>query len=325
VGGLATGAAFAIVVVMFWQWGLSGMYGANEQLEESHTEQGSEEDWGDETDGDSEEDWGEETEDVASTRPTLADYREACERLNSELSVAAFAVPSTMRMTIDNSALVQAAISLDRNLSPANLIEVVDVTTGSILVSCIVEARLQGASGEFEIEEPGWQSRSLFTAQTVRWTWFVTPKRLGEHHLTLQLRPVLRIHDGWAEPTDESLTEASTFEESILVTVIDPSLGDRMVRSLEGTTRVLRSVEGLLLALAAVLVATAAVKGGLRWRERREKAGTRQHSGGAVEPEGSTGLPSPEDGQPDEPRGPAASSAAGATPSRDNADPRFER
>jgi hypothetical protein len=250
-----------------------------------------------------------------ASAPTLDDYREACERLDSELAAATLAVPSSMRMALDDSDLVQAAISLDVDVPPSRLIEAEDAATASILVSCTVEARLRGASGVFEVEEPGWLSRSLFTAQTVRWSWFVTPRRLGEHRLTLQFRPVLRVADG----TDQAFSEASILEETIQVTVVDSGLGDRVVRELEGTTRLLRTLEGVLLALAAVLVAAAAVKAGLWWRERRRQDKTRRP--GADEPEGLTRLQSPEDDHPEASPGAAASSAAGATQSPDPTPP----
>jgi hypothetical protein len=246
----------------------------------------------------------------------LADYREACERLNSELAEASLAFPSSTRIALHDTDLVQATISLDLDRPPEDLIDAEEVATGKLLVSCTVEARLEGASRTFDIEgpgiqEPGWQRRSLVTADTVGWSWFVTPKRLGEHRLTLQLRPVLQIDDGGTEPTAQVLTEASIVERPILVQVSDPSLGARVVRSIESITEVLRTLEGLLLALAAVFLAAAAVKTGMWWRERKGQDSPQPPGGD--EPEGNPGGVR-KNLSPQSHGGAAASSATSVTP-----------
>jgi hypothetical protein len=185
------------------------------------------------------------------------------------------------QMALDHPELVQAAVGLDARPPPETLIDAEDdVATDEILVSCSVEARLRSGPGVFELDEPEWVERNFTTADAAVWSWFVTPNRLGEHRLTLQLRPVLRIGD----ESDRFLTGASILERSISVTVADPDLWERLIRWLENATEVLRGLEGALLALAAVLAAGAAVKTGLWWRERHGRDRARRPEGDEAEP-----------------------------------------
>jgi hypothetical protein len=195
------------------------------------------------------------SEDPEGVAPTLEEIEERCEKLDFELADATLFFEPEERMVLDVAGEVEAHIVLDEADVPQMTLE--DDEGTRIRVSCTVEARLRG--GEFSIDDEGWREENLRTASSVSWSWFVTPERLGEHRMTLEVRPVLLV--GATESTGTTLREPRTVE------VVDAGFGARSLRWLRQITEALRTVEGLLLALAAVLVA-AGLLGKTWWRRR---------------------------------------------------------
>jgi hypothetical protein len=187
---------------------------------------------------------------------SLEEIQERCEKLDFELTDATLVFEPEEQMVVEVAAEVEARIVLDEAEFPETAIE--DDEGTRIRVSCKVHARLRG--GEFSIDDEGWREENLLTASSASWSWFVTPERLGEHRITLEVRPVLAI--------DDTESTGTTHREGRTVEVVDAGFGARSLRWLRQITEVLRTFEGLLLALTAVLVAVAGLLGSLWWRRR---------------------------------------------------------
>jgi hypothetical protein len=186
---------------------------------------------------------------------SLDEIRERCEKLNFDLAYATLVFEPEQRMVLEVASEVAANLILDQDELGETDTEGDEGTR--LIVSCTVEARLRG--GEFSIDDTDWKKESLISAtSSASWSWFVTPNRLGEHQLTLEVRPVLLI--------DQEIS--TTVHERRTVTVVDSSFGARLLRWLGLTTDVLNTFERLLLAISAVLVAAAGVLASMWWRKR---------------------------------------------------------
>ena len=105
--------------------------------------------------------------------PGLADYIDRCRRLNRDFEEANVVYNQVERMRHSNAQTVEVAITLRTDLPPQEILESGEAIGFRARVSCIVEARLDGADEEFKIQEGGWRSQSLLTSPTARWTWSV--------------------------------------------------------------------------------------------------------------------------------------------------------
>src|SRR5215218_4820868 len=112
-------------------------------------------------------------------------------------------------MTRGDSEVVRAAVTLNQSTPPNRVLH----RTGAaeepgLVVSCRVQAELTASKYQFELDETGWVQRSLYTADTARWSRYVTPKVGGTHTLTLKLRPIVKVQ------REDRTTKASVSAEN---------------------------------------------------------------------------------------------------------------
>lgn len=210
-------------------------------------------------------------------------YRERCERLNQELALANVAYNPAERMRRGNSQTIEAAVTLRTELPPQEILKTSEVVAKQLLVSCVIEAELRAAEAEFDVQPSGWQSESLLTSSTARWTWFVTPKRGGEHELILALRPVIAVEDKSENPrplpsvaVDRAIMTGRSTERPVASTqpyriMVDVSVpADQWVADkFDRTTVLLKSAKGMIVAFTALAGAIIAL---LAIRRRRAKS-----------------------------------------------------
>ncbi|MGH4014499.1 MAG: hypothetical protein ACRDSL_11370 [Pseudonocardiaceae bacterium] len=187
--------------------------------------------------------------------PGLKDYIEKCQRLNRAFEEANIVYNRIERMRRGNSQTIEAAVTLRTELPPQRILKPKEAIASSrVRVSCVIEAELRAAEAEFDIQEQGWQSESLLTSPTARWTWSVTPRRGGNSELVLAVRPVISLEDESGNPLRHPDVEATTQVYRIMVDVSVPP--DQWVaEGFDRTTSLLKSAEGMVGALTGVVVA----------------------------------------------------------------------
>ncbi|HEX6499841.1 MAG TPA: hypothetical protein VF054_12525 [Micromonosporaceae bacterium] len=213
---------------------------------------------------------------VPTSLSGLSDYRHRCESLDSSLQQARVVYEPTKTMTRGESAAVAAAVTLNDIAPPEQVLHRANaISEPGFLVSCHVQARLRASSYEFDVDQPDWVDRSLLTADTARWSWYVTPKIGGEHTLVLQLRPVVKIrpersgNESTAADLDASIAE---YETSVRVTVPWTERPQETMSRLAATFKV---AEGLVKAVTGLVVALGALLAALGVRKRRRRRADR--------------------------------------------------
>jgi hypothetical protein len=190
-------------------------------------------------------------------------------------------------MTRGDPAAVAAAITLDVATPPDQVLRRPDAEGESgFLVSCHVQARLRVSQYEFEVEENSWIDRSLLTSDTVRWSWFVTPKVGGTQTLILQVRPVVVITDPDAS-TAPMVTEsdASIMELETTIHVAVPWT-ERPQEIMSRLAAMFKVAEGLIKAITAVVLALGvlfAALGARKWLQRFRRGRGGRNAGAATE------------------------------------------
>lgn len=212
---------------------------------------------------------------VPSSLAGLSDYRQRCESLDNTLQRAQVVYEASKTMTRGEAAAVAAAVTLDDSAPPEQVLHRANATAEpGFLVSCHVQARLRASSYEFDVDQSDWVDRSLLTADTAHWSWYVTPKIGGAHTLVLQLRPVVKVRpegsgsESTAADLDASIAE---YETSVDVNVPWTERPQETMSRLAATFQVaeglVKAVTGLVVALGALLTAL-----GVRRRRRRNAA-----------------------------------------------------
>ena len=198
--------------------------------------------------------------------PGLADYIEACRRLNRDLEEANVVYKDTESMRRADAHIIEAAATLRTKVPPQEILESEGAVGSRVRVSCKVEAELRGAESDFDIQQSGWQRRSLLTSPTARWTWSVTPKRGGDHELVLAVRPVISLEDEMSKALPPQDLEASAQIYRIMVDVSVPA-DQWLAEAFDRLTSLLTSARGMILAISVLAVAIY----GLRATVRRKR------------------------------------------------------
>jgi len=199
--------------------------------------------------------------------PGQADYIERCHHLNRDFEEANIVYSTTGRMRRADAQIIEAAATLRTELPPQEILESEDAIGSRVRVSCEVEAELRGAEADFDIQQPGWQKRSLLTSPTARWTWSVKPKRGGDHELVLAVRPVIVLEDEMGNPLPHRDLETSAQTYRIMLDVSVPA-DQWLAAGFDRVTSLLTSARGMILAFSAL----AAAIYGLRFAIRRKRA-----------------------------------------------------
>jgi len=220
-----------------------------------------------------------------SSLPGFSAYQRRCEGLDRTLQQARVVYQAETTMTRGDPSLVAAAVTLDQTTPPDQLLRRSGATGESgFLVSCHVQARLGASQYSFELDQTDWVDRSLLTANTARWSWYVRPKIGGTQTLVLQVRPVVKIRAGNADTTTAAEGNASIaeFETKVHVTVPWTERPQETMTRLAATFNV---AEGLVKAMTGLLTAVLALFGALglgrligwlraRYRNRRPPSTT---------------------------------------------------
>lgn len=199
--------------------------------------------------------------------PNLSAYIKKCQRLNRDIEEANVVYNATEYMRRGDDHTVEAALTLRAEVPPEEILESKEAVGVRVRVTCEVEAKLRASEQEFDIQESGWQSRSLLTSPTARWTWSVTPKQGGNHELLLEVRPVIALEDtpdNFLHPALEGSTQTYRIAADVSVSP-DQWVAERLNRA----ASLLTSAKGMVVALTALIVAITALN--LAIRRRRPK------------------------------------------------------
>lgn len=198
--------------------------------------------------------------------PGLPEYIEECRRLNREFEEANIIYNATEYMRRGDAHTIEAAVTLQIEVPPQKILESEEAIGRRVRVSCAVEAELRASKEEFDIQEQGWQSQSLLTSPTARWTWSVTPKRGGTHELVLAVRPVITLDDDSATlPSFEASTQRYQIAADVSVTPYQ-----RLIEGMDRLASLLTSAQGMVVAFTALVSAIIALR--LTIRRRRAKS-----------------------------------------------------
>jgi hypothetical protein len=212
------------------------------------------------------------------TEPTwagLATFKRRCHNLDLRGGRARVLYEPRMEMTRGDSEAVRAAVTLD----PSTPADRVLHRTGAadepgLVVSCRVQAQLTASKYQFDLDEKGWVQRSLYTADTARWSWYVTPKVGGTHTLTLRLRPIVKTQSEDRTAPASFSAENSNLQEYETTAHVDVPLLERPQETMSRLAATLKVAEGLVTALTALLAALIALAGVLGVRRRRKQRAT---------------------------------------------------
>jgi len=186
--------------------------------------------------------------------------------LNRDLEEANIVYNDTESMRRADAHIIEAAATLRTKVPPQEILESKGAVGSRVRVSCKVEAELRGGESDFDIQQSGWQRRSLLTSPTARWTWSVTPKRGGDHELVLAVRPVISLEDEMSKALPPQDLEASTQIYRIMVDVSVPA-DQWLAEAFDRLTSLLTSARGMILAISVLAVAIY----GLRATVRRKR------------------------------------------------------
>jgi hypothetical protein len=212
---------------------------------------------------------------------SLGFYRRRCEEVDARGALARLVYSRDEAMRLGDEDVVSLGLTVNRRLRPADVLDdgKTLVETEALVVSCRIDAHLEAAASEFDIDDKGWIPRSIYATDTQEWDWFVTPRKPGRHELVIQVRPVVSVTvDGEtvttnvSHATEAALADTERFRVSVTVT---ETLNQRVTRTIRSATAYLDDLSGLMKALtgAAVAVMAALTAMGLRRRRHREKRG----------------------------------------------------
>jgi hypothetical protein len=126
--------------------------------------------------------------------------------------------------------------------------------------SCLVQARLTGGAGAFEITPDGYQVRSFLTQKVLHWPWSLTPLISGNLGLELDLQSMTRFG------TDLEPGAVYDYPVAIAVNSVGPS-GSHEIWSFLNSPFVLAVIGPVL----AAVVALTFTPWGTRMREKYGK------------------------------------------------------
>ena len=184
--------------------------------------------------------------------PGLADYIERCRKLDRDFEEANIVYDRTERMRRGDAKTIEVAVTLRTEVPPQQVLNSEGAIGSRVRVSCVVEAELRGAGEEFGIQEAGWQTRSLLTSPTARWTWSVTSKRGGGHELVFAVRPVITLKNDIGYPILSPQVEAS--EQTYRITVdVSVSPDQWLAEGFDRVGSVFTSAKGMIATTTALL------------------------------------------------------------------------
>lgn len=193
-------------------------------------------------------------------------YRNRCRSMDLRGALAQIRAPRNATMEFGDSSTLTATIKLYRQLPSVTLWRKLPASR-RVLVSCVVQARLRPAGGEFSVDTRSWVDRSFLTSDAAQWSWQLTPKQKGLHDVVIDFRPVV--------VTQERELGNRTFAEN--ANVISHITKVRVtVPWYVAPSEWMHSVTGLLIDAKAMLVALAGVLGAviaivkLKWPARRK-------------------------------------------------------
>lgn len=174
-------------------------------------------------------------------------------------------------MKVGDSDTIRAAVTLDQSAPSEMVLPGTDAAReGGLVVSCRLQARLSASRYEFEIDDRQWLERSVYETDTARWVWNVRPKLGGDHTLTLFVRPIVRLREE-GPPTDTSLAIEANVRDYTIRTHVDVPWNKRPEELMTQLASTLNVAEGVVKALAALILAIAALMVALRGLRHRHK------------------------------------------------------
>ncbi len=206
-------------------------------------------------------------EEVPTASTTLDIYRARCREAAGQLALARVIYDPNLTMRTDETSTVSAVVTFNKSAAPSVVLPGhSDATAQPVGVTCQVQARLRGATSDFDVEPGDWESRALFDNGSARWDWSVLPKRAGHKELILDLRPVVRLEN--QQELNVTGTEFVTEPFRSEVVVTDPA-GRWIASWVDRGGRFLQSVVVVLTALAAIF---GFLGGRTWWRGRKGRA-----------------------------------------------------
>jgi len=121
------------------------------------------------------------------------EYAQQCLEATKKFNNAQVVFDPKVSMIKDRSSTVTAVVTLNTQLPADDILPGVQASSRPVKVACEVEANLVVDSGEFGVSPSDFSSRSVLKDQDATWQWLVTPRRVGDFTIMLQLRPVVLV------------------------------------------------------------------------------------------------------------------------------------
>lgn len=202
---------------------------------------------------------------------TLEEYQRRCERINQRGALAVIVYEARKEMDLGVSETVRAAVTLDQTAPPETVLPGTTAAGESgVVVSCSLQARLSASRYEFDVEENNWVSRSLYTTDTARWVWRVTPKLGGTRTLSLFVRPIVVLRGNTGNP-DAALAAESDIREYTTRVHVSVPWNKRPEEVMTQVASLLNVAEGLVQALTVLVIALAGLGAALGYRRRKRR------------------------------------------------------
>lgn len=209
--------------------------------------------------------------------PETAKFVENCAKGVSEWRAGQVDYPRRLTLNQGESASYVAAVDIrNRPLPPVQVIPGEGPHSEPVAVQCALGARLVPVGGSLEVEDTYWVVREFTPTGVVNWSWSVKALAPEAHDLRLELQPTLiEVHGRFALPTDESLTQVSSFVTGVQV---NTSLTQRFDQWWRDNWNMITTVAVALAATALSLVkfggdvGTAMQEAAHKWRTKVRKA-----------------------------------------------------
>lgn len=211
---------------------------------------------------------------VARPVTPLEKLNAECEKNTQDLAKGRAVYPLHLDMTVDDETTVPAAITLDPQRSPDQVLREAtgSATALSVIAACFVQASLT-AGDAFTISSLVSDApQQVSDEHDARWLWSVTPKRIGDYTLTVSFRPVI--------PIDASGVPSSTGIGQVTPVTIEVTVSQPVAATIQAGANTATNWASLLTklvgALTALIVAVLALRAA--WR-KRTTAGTDDDGG----------------------------------------------
>lgn len=202
----------------------------------------------------------------------LSSFERRCDEINRRGAIGRVVYDGRQHMTRGDTSPVTAAVTINPNAQPREVLQSTGATAGPpSIVTCSISAQLTASPYQFNVSDPGWQTRSFLTTDTASWVWYVGPKLGGTHTLLLSIRPIVAMRSTTSQGGYVS-TSSSDIQQYEIGANVSVPWTERPAEIMSSIAANLKVAQGLVEATTALIVALVALAAALGFKRRSNRA-----------------------------------------------------